>query len=375
MNSPHPHFSQLFGRLPEAEAEAPGRVNLMGDHTDYNGGYVLPMVLPQTTHVEVAARADRTVHVWSANVESSEAHREFEVGQERRAQEWWDYVQAVTALLAGDGHAVPGMDMRVCSEVPLGAGLSSSASFLVAILAAIRNLLRLDLSDVDMAKVAHRAETEFVGAPVGMMDQMVCALGRPGAAFFLDTATLQFEHIALPDEGEWVVIHSGIHHNHATGSYQDRRRECEAASALLGLRSMRDLEGDGRQAVLSRISELPPPLDARARHVVTENERVLNAVEMLEQGNLQGFGALMNASHASLRHDFAVSVPETDLLVELAQAADGCFGARLTGGGFGGSVVMAVKAGMGRDIAARVASSYQAHAGRAGTVLLPSAAS
>jgi galactokinase len=367
----HPSFVALFQRLPEAAAEAPGRVNLLGDHTDYNGGYVLPMVLPHTTHVEIASRRDRTVHVWSGNVEGPQAHREFSLGQERRGQGWLDYVQAVMSLLRSGGHDIPGMDMRICSEVPLGAGLSSSASLLVAVLRAVRSLLALDLTDVALAKLAHRAETEFVGAPVGIMDQMVCALGRPGFAFFLDAATLQYDHIRLPVQAEWVVIHSGVHHSHATGSYQDRRRECEAASALLGLRWMRDLEGAGRQAVLSRIAELPPPLDARARHVVTENERVLMAMELLEQGNMQGFGALMDASHISLRHDFAVSVPETDLLVDLARAEEGCFGARLTGGGFGGSVVIAVEAGTGAHLAAHVAAEYRAHSGREGSVLLP----
>ena len=369
-----PTFAALFQRLPESTAEAPGRVNLMGDHTDYNGGYVLPMILPHTTHVEIAARPDRTMHVWSANVEGSQAHREFQLGQEQRGQAWLDYIQAVTSLLQRDGHDLPGMDVRICSEVPLGAGLSSSASLLVAVLRAIRNLVALDLPDVVIARLAHRAETEFVGAPVGMMDQMVCALGQSGFAFFLDTATMQYEHVPLPGHAEWVVIHSGVHHSHATGSYQDRRRECESACALLGLRWMRDLEGCGRQAVLSQIAELPPPLDARARHVVTENERVLSAVEMLEQGNMAGLGVLMDASHASLRHDFAVSVPETDLLVDLAKAEKGCYGARLTGGGFGGSVVIAVEAGRGADLAARVASEYRAHSGHEPSILLPVAA-
>jgi galactokinase len=366
----YPDFTQLFGRLPDATAYAPGRVNLMGDHTDYNGGYVLPMVLPQETHVDAALRPDRTMHVWSGNVDPAQARREYRLGEERRVGDWLDYVQAATAVLARAGHALSGMDMRIVSSVPLGAGLSSSASLLVALLRALRNALRLDLSDDDVAQLAHRAETEFVGAPVGIMDQMVCALGRPGCAFFLDTATLAYEHVPLPSSAEWIVIHSGVRHNHQTGSYQQRRRECDAACALLGLHSMRDLEGAGRQAVLSRIAELPPPLDARARHVVTENERVLMGVEMLQQVNMRGFGALMNASHESLRHDYAVSVPETDLLVELAQAEDGVYGARLTGGGFGGSVVIAAEAGAGGEIAARVVEQYRGHCGREADVLL-----
>ncbi|ALA59234.1 galactokinase [Nitrospira moscoviensis] len=367
----YPDFTQLFHRLPDALAYAPGRVNLMGDHTDYNGGYVLPMPLPQETHVEVALRQDRTVRVWSGNVEPAQAHRDYRLGEERRRQDWVDYVQAATAALARGTHALSGMDVRVVSSVPPGAGLASSAALLVALLHAMRNALRLDVSDADVARLAHLAETEFVGAPVGIMDQMVCALGRPGSAFFLDTATLAYEHVPLPPSAEWIVIHSGVRHSHQTGSYPERRRECEAACALLGLRSMRDLEGAGRQEVLSRIAELPPPLDARARHVVTENDRVLAGVELLQDGNMRGFGALMKASHESLRHDYAVSVPETDLLVELADAEEAVYGARLTGGGFGGSVVIAAQAGAGRQVAGRIAERYRGHCGREAAVLLP----
>lgn len=367
----HPDFAELFRRMPDAMAYAPGRVNLMGDHTDYNGGYVLPMVLPQETHVELALREDRTMHVWSANVDPQGARREYQLGREQPAGHWVDYIQAVTSVLQREGHRLPGMDVRVVSSLPLGGGLSSSASLLVAMLRAVRNALHVDLPEAALARLAHRAETEFIGATVGLMDPMVCALGRPGSAFFLDTATRDYEHIRLPRSAEWIVIHSGVRQSLATGSYQQRRRECEAVCALLGLHSLRDLEGAGRQAVLSRIDELPAPLDGRARHVVTENERVLVGAEMLEQGNVQGFGALMNASHASLRYDHAVSVPETDLLVDLAQAEDGCYGARLTGSGFGGAVVIAVEAGMGAEIAAHILGGYRAHSGRDGAILLP----
>jgi galactokinase len=203
------------------------------------------------------------------------------------------------------------------------------------------------------------------------MDQMVCALGRPASAFFLDTATHDYEHVAMPKELGWVVVHSGVGHSHASGSYQARRRECEAASSLLGVRWMRDLEGTGLQAVLSRIDELPVPLNARARHVVTENDRVLAAVSMLKASNLRALGVLMNASHVSLRDHFEVSVPETDLLVELAQGARGVYGARLTGGGFGGSVVAAVEHGAARHLALDLVRRYQTQSGRVGTALLP----
>jgi galactokinase len=366
----HPSFASLFHRSPDAAAAAPGRVNLIGDHTDYNGGYVLPMVLPQQTSIEVALRSDRTVRVWSGDVEAGDGMAEYRLGDEHPRKQWIDYVMAVTAVLGRDHRVLPGLDLRLTTRVPLGAGLSSSASLLVALLRALSTVVPLNLSDLDVARIAHCAETEFVGAPVGIMDQMVCSLGRPGFAFFLDTARLEYEHVAIPSSLEWVVIHSGVHHNHATGLYGVRRRECEEASRLLGAHRLRDLEGEDRQSLLSQIQDLPPPLDARARHVVTENERVLAGVDALKAGSLAGFGKLMYASHASLAHDFAVSVPDTDLLVELAQAQPAVFGARLTGGGFGGSVVIAVEEGMAQDVAAQLANRYRT-SGRAGMVLLP----
>jgi galactokinase len=263
------------------------------------------------------------------------------------------------------------MDMRISSDVPLGAGLSSSASLLVALLRAISRLSRVPLEDHDIARLAHLAETEFVGAPVGIMDQMVCALGKPGSAFFLDVADRQYEHVPLPQAIEWLVIHSGVHHSHATGSYQSRRRECDRASALLGVHWLRDLQGVDPSNLEPNIEALPSPLARRVRHVISENARVLAVKRRLLEGDLSGIGAEMNASHESLRRDFEVSVPETDLLVELAQADPAVYGARLTGGGFGGSVVIAAQAGTGPRVAHDIVQAYRLRSKRKGTVLLP----
>jgi galactokinase len=366
-----PTFVSLFGRPPEASADAPGRVNLMGDHTDYNGGYVLPMVLPHKTYVEVASRDDGKVQVWSANVDPHEARQDFSVKQERPTGGWVDYVQAVTASLLAGGKPATGMDIRLSSEVPLGAGLSSSASLLIALFRAIDRLMHWDLADEDIARLAHRAETDFVGAPVGIMDQMVCALGRPGAALFLDVANHQYEHVPLPSAVEWVVIHSGVRHSHVTGSYQERRKECEMASALLGVRWLRDLEGQVNPTADACIDALPQTLRKRVHHVVSENARVLTGAALLKQQDVRGFGIEMNASHQSLRLDYEVSVPETDLLVELAQRHPAVYGARMTGGGFGGSVVMAVDAGMAQRVGREVIEAYRSGPNREGTLLLP----
>ncbi len=365
-------FERVFQRRIEFTCTAPGRVNLMGDHTDYNGGYVLPTVIPQRTRADVASRHDRIVRVWSADVDPRDAMRVYTLGTECRQGGWIDYVQGVTHVLGREGASLTGFDLAIESTVPLGAGLSSSASLLVVVLRVLRDALRLSITDVDIARLAHRAETDFVGVPVGVMDQMVCSLGTAGSALFLDTASLQYEHVPLPVSSEWIVIHSGVHHSHATGSYRRRRQECDEASRLLGVSDLRALEGEGRQMVLARLESLPEPLSRRARHVVTENDRVLTGVEFLEVGDIQKFGKLMYASHESLRDDYEVSIDAIDGLVDVARCEPDVYGARLTGGGFGGSVVMAVRAGTASALAPRIAATYQQRWSRAPTILVPS---
>ena len=364
-------FAGLFGTAPAHAAEAPGRVNLMGDHTDYNGGFVLPMPIPQRTKVELRSRNDGMVHLWSASVQEPGGPHTYRLGSESKKQDWTDYVQGLTWALRADGRELSGFDLRIESSIPIGAGLSSSASLLVAVLRGLRHAMALELPDDALAALAYRAETEFVEAPVGIMDHMVCSLGRPHEALFLDTATLEYEYVALPQTMECVVLHSGVQHHHATGSYRERRQECETISHLLGLRRMRDLELNGKQTVLAKIGDLPPPLDRRARHVLTENQRVLTGMDLLKESNVRAFGTVMSTSHESLRHDFEVSTPDIDLLVELASAHPMVYGARITGGGFGGSVVIAAAAGSGRDVAQRVARSYHASTQRDAIILLP----
>jgi galactokinase len=363
-------FRSVFQRDSEYVATAPGRVNLMGDHTDYNGGFVLPTIIPQRTQAEIALRSDRTVRVWSAEVEPAEALRTYELGQESRDGTWSDYVESATYVLSGS-QTLTGFDLRVSSSVPLGAGLSSSASLLVCMLRVLREALALTLTDLEIAHLSHRAEAEFVGVPVGIMDQMACSLGTAGYALSIDTRSLQYEHIALPPDADWIVIHSGVHHSHATGGYRRRRQECEEASRMLGVPDLRGLQGEGRQTLLARLESLPEPLGRRACHVVTENERVLRGVELLETGDIQKFGELMYRSHDSLRRDYEVSTAEIDLLVDLARSETQVYGARLTGGGFGGSVVMAAPAGTARAIAPRISAEYQARSGRVPVILVP----
>jgi len=352
--------------MPEvACADAHGRVNLMGEHTDYHDGYVLPTIIPQFTHADIRRRDDRRVCASSAAMPLESL--EYELGRESPGRGWLDYVQGVTATLARRGVDIPGFDLRLESTVPLGAGVSSSAALEVSVLRSLRTLLGLAIDDVMLARIAQAVETEFVGAPVGIMDQMASSLGREGEALFLDTRTLDVERVPLPPTIEIVVIDSGIPHTHAGGQYAARRRESFDAAALLGVERLRDV--DSRS--LARIEALPPLLARRARHVVTENARVLAAVAALRAADAARLGALFNASHASMRDDYETSTPEIDRLVAIAQQHPAVFGARLTGGGFGGAVVLIASAGRGRVAADEICAAYQRETGRPGVVLVP----
>jgi galactokinase len=331
-------FVTLYGREPAVEASAPGRVNLIGEHTDYNGGLVLPLAIARRTRVELDRRRDERVR--AVSVGFAEAPREYRLGEETPGGGWLDYVQGVTATARAAGHPLAGVDLRIESTVPAGAGLSSSAALEVALLRALRRAFELPLDDVAVAQLAWRAETEFVGAPVGVMDQMAASLGAVDAAVLLDAATLAWSRVTLPSSVAVIPVDSGVRHRHAGGEYAMRRAECERAAAALGAARLCDVP----LAALDRVASLPPPLDRRARHVLTENARVGDFVRALGGGDLARCGALLYASHASLRDDFEVSIPAIDTLVELARRQPAIYGARLTGGGFGGAIVVLARA-------------------------------
>jgi len=359
-------FDRYFGRSPEVSASAPGRVNLIGEHTDYNGGFVLPIALPQRTHVQLARRDDRTVRAVSVDL-LDQPMGEYALGVERTGRGWLDYIQGVTKDLAACGHRIFGCDLLVKSDVPMGKGLSSSASLEVGLIRALRIAYDLHLDDVAVAMTGYRAETEFVGAPVGIMDQMACSLAGEHAALFLDAATGEYQRVALPSDVAVCVIDSGIAHQHSTGGYRTRRRECEQAATLLGVTSLRQIS----TVDLGRIDDLPEPLNRRVRHVVTENARVLMAAEGLRANDVPAVGRLLFESHVSMRDDFNVSLPEIDELVMLARARPEIYGARLTGGGFGGAVVILCRPASAMAVTAVLARQYRALTARPGRVLLP----
>jgi galactokinase len=345
---------------------AHGRVNLIGEHTDYNGGFVMPVAIPQRVRVELRPRDDRLVHVTSTEVDAGAVH-EHEVGHERRTGTWADHVQGVTHVLSREGLLTRGFEARVSSDLPMGAGLGSSGALAVALLRALRDAFGIAIDDVTVARYAQRGEHEIVGARSGIMDQMAASLAREGEALFLDCRSLEFERIPLPDQVELIVVHSGVEHEHRTGAYNERRQQCEDAARALGVPQLRDVSA----AELARVEQLPEPLRRRARHVVTEDDRVLNAIRALRDRDLDRLGALLDASHRSLRDDYEVSTPEVDLLVELVREQPGIRGARITGGGFGGSIVAIADAGSVQHAGATAVAEYEQRTGLDARILLP----
>ena len=294
-----------------ATADAPGRVNLIGEHTDYHDGFVLPTVIPQRTRVTLTRRDDRRVRARSGAV--GETTEEYARGHEMPGRGCLDYVQGVTAILARAGFDVGGFELEIASDVPMGAGVSSSAALEVSLLRGLRLLFDLSFDDVRLAHLARAVETDFVGAPVGIMDQMVSSLGHDGEALFIDTRSLRTERIPLPPSLELIVIDSGITHAHAGGEYKTRREESFLAATQLGVEKLRDVD----LSALPRIDRLPPVLARRARHIVTENARVLEAVEALREGDGARLGRLFEASHQSMRDDYEITTPEIDALVDI----------------------------------------------------------
>ncbi|MDQ6627546.1 MAG: galactokinase [Pseudomonadota bacterium] len=319
-------FSEVFGRAPEAVARAPGRVNLLGEHTDYNDGFVLPLALHQQTTVSLG-RADGEV----CTLHSADLCRSVRFGLDQRPDELFGrYVFGCLHEAGRAGQAVPALDIHVSSEVPIGVGLSSSAALEVATLRALDLLLGSGFGAVAIAQMAQRAEIEYAGVQCGIMDQMAASLGDEDHALFLDTRSLRTKQVELPAGSAVLVLDSGVPRSLAASPFNQRRRECAEACQRLGVGSLRDVDDP------KLVESLPEPWRRRARHVVRENARVLQA---LAASSAAEFGALMDASHASLRDDFEVSVPQLDQLVALLQAHPAVYGARLTGAGFGGACV------------------------------------
>ncbi|MES2525908.1 MAG: galactokinase [Bdellovibrionota bacterium] len=343
--------------------KAHGRVNLIGEHTDYNGGWVLPTAIPQYTEVIVTRKPGYAAHI------SSSGNRDltYYLGQEKPTGTWIDYLQGATKFLA-EKHKLSGFEALIHSTMPEGSGLSSSAALEVSFLKALRAAFKLDVSDVDLALMGQRIENEFVGARVGIMDQMAVSLATAGEALFLDTKELTYERVKLPlDKMDLIIINSGLAHqlSDTDGGYNQRRAQCEEACEILGIKQLRDID----LATLTS-KKLPDVLHRRAHHVVSENARVHEAVAAIKENNLPLLGKLFGESHKSMRDDYEISIPQIDLLVELCTAESDCFGARLTGGGFGGSIVAITKKGTGSKVAEKVVEEYTKRTGIKATSLV-----
>ena len=342
----HAGFVALFGYEPGGLWSAPGRVNLIGEHTDYNEGFVLPFAINRRTVVALALRDDRL-----ARVASSFADEVVEIDLAELSPEhlhgWSAYPLGVAWALGERGAdltAVPGFDIFIESDVPVGAGLSSSAAIECAVAIALNDVWRLRLDRPSLARVGQLAENRVVGAPTGIMDQSASLLGQKDSAVFLDCRSLESEIIDLGFAAAGLVlliIDTGVSHSHATGGYAERRASCELGARMLGVESLRDLSVDD----LPRARELLDDVTfRRVRHVVTENQRVLDTVATLKESGPGAIGDLLDASHRSMRDDFDISVRELDLAVETAQA-NGAIGARMTGGGFGGAAIALIASG------------------------------
>ena len=336
-------------------AQAPGRVNLLGEHTDYNDGFVLPVAIPQATTVQ--ARLADGYAVRSLNLNQTCAFTLAQAPSERFAL----YSYGCIRELVERGIRVPPVELTVESDVPMGVGLSSSAALEVATLRALRSLLAFEMDDVEVAQLAQQAEVRYAGVHCGIMDQMACSLARADRALFLDTRTLERRMVALPADCETLVVDSGVPRSLAQSGYNARRAECEDAARRLGVRALRDVHPE------MALDALPPPLGRRVRHVTSENQRVLRAIQGV---SAEVFGQLMSASHGSLRDDFEVSTPELDALVGALEAEPGVYGARLTGAGFGGACVALCRAGAAREAGTRALERYNG-AGQQGRVVVP----
>ena len=368
------HFKDLFGSPPRIFC-APGRVNLLGEHTDYNDGFVMPCAIGFSTRVAISSRLDRKLVI-----RSEEFSEQFEFDLDnlptRGKGVWSDYVLGVAVMLRQIGHATPGASLLVRGEVPIGAGLSSSAAIEVASALALMSLNGEALPMPEVAKLCQRAENVFIGARVGIMDQFISCLGKAGHALLLDCRSLEYKLIPIPENVRLVICNTMVKHDHANGAYNRRREECDEGVKILSqwypkIRALRDVSVEQLEQYKA---DIPETIYKRCLHVVSENQRVLEGAQYLTDGDVGRFGALMQQSHLSLRDLYEVSCRELDVMAEIAQSLKGYCGGRMTGGGFGGCTVNIVRAPDAESFAAQISERYQAAIGIKPDVYVCSAA-
>ena len=355
-------FQRRFGAT-STVFRAPGRVNLIGEHTDYNDGFVMPAAIDASTWMAIARRADRTIRIYSEQFNEEFA---FDLDDNAKPKNrWTDYVQGVAVILTQVGFRLEGADILIDSTVPIGAGLSSSAALEVVTGFALLRTAEQKVDLVELAKLCQQAENQFVGARVGIMDQFIACLGEEAHCLMIDCRSLQYHKLPVPLEAGLVICNTMVKHELSGGEYNRRRAECERGVALLsqyisGVRSLRDVSPSQFQQYGDK---LPEAIRKRCRHVISEIQRTQDAAAALERHDLITFGELMKQSHISLRDDYEVSSRELDVMVELALQQDGVYGGRMTGGGFGGCTVNLVKNEVIPRFIAKVAAAYEQEIG------------
>ncbi|MFF5286767.1 galactokinase [Streptomyces sp. NPDC013171] len=353
-------FEALYGAAPDGLWAAPGRVNLIGEYTDFNDGFVLPLALPHTTIAAVSRRDDGVLRLHSADTDGGIVQLATDGLEPLSGGGWAAYPAGVVWALREAGHPVAGADVHLASTVPTGAGLSSSAALEVVVALALNDLFGLGLSRPELARIAQRAENAFVGVPCGVMDQMASACAEEGHALHLDTRDLSYRQVPFGLAGEGLrllVVDTRVKHALGDGAYAERRAGCEAGARALGVRTLREVSAAHLPESLARLSD--ETILRYVRHVVTDNARVERTIALLDAGATREVGPVLTEGHASLRDDLRVSCPELDLVVEAANAA-GALGARMTGGGFGGSAVVLVEAERAEEVSAAVGKAFAA---------------
>ena len=363
-------FADRYGAIPTIYG-APGRVNLIGEHTDYNDGFVMPAALDLYTYVAVSPRSDRKLRVYSENL-GEMCDLDLDMIQLGRSGHWSDYVRGIAGVLESAGYRLRGAELAIISEVPLGAGLSSSAALEVSTALALVNSSGISVDLTTVAKMCQKAEHLYAETRCGIMDQFISCHGRAGHALMLDCRSLDFQLLPIPPQVRMMVCNTMVRHEHASSGYNTRRNECEVgfralSEALPGICALRDVTVDDLENHFDRLSDV---IYKRVRHVVTENYRVKRAAIALETGDIAEFGRLMADSHRSLRDDYEVSTLELDLMVELSNGQDGVYGARMTGGGFGGCTINLVEAAHAQDVQQRLEQGYEARTGLRPTILI-----
>lgn len=358
-------FKELYGTDPSFSVRAPGRVNLIGEHTDYNDGYVLPMAIDRNITMAVRPREDKLVRLFSMNFEQAST---FEIGEEiPRSEEapWSNYVRGVAKMLLNSGYEIKGIDAVIYGDIPIGSGLSSSAAMEVCAATAFEVSSNLSIDDLELIKLSQKAENEFVGVRCGIMDQFVSRLGRKGHAILIDCRSLSHRYIRMPDGYEVIVFYTGVKRELSSSEYNIRREQCEEGVRLIsryvpGIKALRDVDFE---RFLEIRDELPPVVAMRCEHVIKENERTLKAADALERRDLPLFGKLMIESHESLRDLYEVSSPELDLAVDLAMEVEGVLGSRMTGAGFGGCTVTLIESESVEEFMRKVPEEYMRRTG------------